>query len=83
MVMVAQRWVKSPHPRHYTPEIITHWMKDVALVDGWMTCRVDIHPSPPWTPHDVTGHLIMVFTLLALLDDDMWSLEAFSTPMRA
>jgi hypothetical protein len=36
-----------------------------------------------WTPHDVTGHLMMVFTLLALLDDDMWPLEAFSTPLRA
>jgi hypothetical protein len=36
-----------------------------------------------WTPHDVTGNLMMVFTLLALLDDDMWPLEAFSMPLRA
>jgi hypothetical protein len=64
MVMVAQRWEKSPHPGHYTPEIITHWMEDVALVDGWMTCRDDIHPPPPWTPS---------FTpwTLGLFDDDV------------
>jgi hypothetical protein len=36
-----------------------------------------------WTPHDVTRHLMMVFTLLALLDDDMGSLKAFSTPLKA
>jgi hypothetical protein len=29
-----------------------------------------------WTPHDVTWNLMMVFTLLALLDDDTWPLEA-------
>jgi hypothetical protein len=36
-----------------------------------------------WTPYDVIGTLMMVFTLIALLDDDMWPLEAFSTPLRA
>jgi hypothetical protein len=36
-----------------------------------------------WTPHDVTGNLMMVFTLFSLLDDDMWPLEAFSMPLRA
>jgi hypothetical protein len=50
MVMVAQRWVGSPHPGLYTPETIMHWMEDVALGDDWMTHRDDIHPSPPWMP---------------------------------
>jgi hypothetical protein len=36
-----------------------------------------------WTPHDVTWHLMMVFSLLSLIDDDMWPLEAFSMPLRA
>ena len=33
-----------------------------------------------WRPHDVIGNLMMVFTLLALLDDDMWPLEGLTSP---
>jgi hypothetical protein len=41
---------KNPTPWALHPKTIMHWMEDVALVDGWMTCRDDIHPPPPWTP---------------------------------
>jgi hypothetical protein len=49
MVMVAHVWERSPNPRNYTPNIIMHWMEDVALVDDWMECKYEIHPPPPWT----------------------------------
>jgi hypothetical protein len=41
-----------------------HWLEDVALVDGWMSCRYEMHPSPPWT-------LSSLPWTLGLFDDDV------------
>jgi hypothetical protein len=42
-VMLAHRWARSPHLGHCTPEVIRHWMEDVALAHDWIPCRDEMH----------------------------------------
>jgi hypothetical protein len=43
IVMLAHRWERSPHLGRCTPEVIRHWMEDVALTHDWTPCKDEMH----------------------------------------
>jgi hypothetical protein len=75
-VMLAHRWARSPHLGHCTPEVIRHWMENVALTQDCTPCRDEVHL------HSTTD--VGLFTLdVEHMDDDImdWGLLAIRAPL--